>query len=54
MRHFILILFVLLPFCLFSQVNENFDGTELSADWFGKDVRHRAGDSLFHRYAMGV
>ena len=37
MRHFILILFVLLPFCLFSQVNENFDGTELSADWFGKD-----------------
>lgn len=37
MKQFILILFVLLPFSLFSQVNESFDGTELDAAWFGKD-----------------
>lgn len=37
MKQFMLIFFVWLPFCLFSQVDENFDGTELDAGWIGKD-----------------
>lgn len=37
MKQFILFLFVLLPFCVNSQVNEMFDGPELGADWIGKD-----------------
>ena len=37
MKQFILFLFVLLPFCVTSQVNETFDGPELGSDWIGKD-----------------
>ena len=37
MEQFILFLFVLLPFCAISQVNETFDGPELGSDWIGKD-----------------
>ena len=37
MKQFILFLFVLLPFCVISQVNETFDGPELGSDWIGKD-----------------
>ena len=37
MKQFILFLFVLLPFCAISQVNETFDGPELGSDWIGKD-----------------
>lgn len=37
MKQFILFLFVLLPFCVTSQVNEMFDGPELGSDWIGKD-----------------
>lgn len=37
MKQIILFLFVLLPFCTFSQVNELFDGPEINADWMGKD-----------------
>lgn len=37
MKQFILFLFVLLPFCVTSQVNEAFDGPELGPDWIGKD-----------------
>ncbi|WP_455643055.1 lamin tail domain-containing protein [Parabacteroides sp.] len=37
MKQFILFLFVLLPFCVASQVNEMFDGPELGSDWIGKD-----------------
>ncbi|WP_418833815.1 lamin tail domain-containing protein [Parabacteroides johnsonii] len=37
MKQFILFLFVLLPFCVNSQVNETFDGPTLGADWIGKD-----------------
>ena len=37
MKQFILFLFVLLPFCVTSQVNEAFDGSELGPDWIGKD-----------------
>ena len=37
MKQFILYLFILLPFCVNSQVNETFDGPMLGADWIGKD-----------------
>lgn len=37
MKQFILFLFVLLPFCVNSQVNETFDGPTLGVDWIGKD-----------------
>ncbi|RHJ78692.1 lamin tail domain-containing protein [Parabacteroides sp. AM08-6] len=37
MRQFILFLFLLLPFCIYSQVNETFDGPEIDSDWIGKD-----------------
>ena len=37
MKQFILFLFVLLPFCVNSQVNETFDGPTLGADWIGKE-----------------
>lgn len=37
MKQFILFLFVLLPFCVNSQVNETFDGPTLGGDWIGKD-----------------
>ena len=37
MKQFILFLFVLLPFCVASQVNEMFNGPELGSDWIGKD-----------------
>ena len=37
MKQFILFLFLLLPFCVASQVNETFDGPELGSDWIGKD-----------------
>lgn len=37
MKQFILFLFVLLPFCVASQVNEMFYGPELGSDWIGKD-----------------
>lgn len=37
MRQFILFLFVLLPFCVSSQVNETFDGPEIDDGWIGKD-----------------
>ena len=35
MKQFILYLFILLPFCVNSQVNETFDGPMLGADWIG-------------------
>ena len=37
MKQFILFLFLLLPFCVNSQVNETFDGPEIGSDWIGKD-----------------
>ena len=37
MKQFILYLFILLPFCVNSQVNETLDGPMLGADWIGKD-----------------
>ena len=37
MKQFILFLFVLLPFCVSSQVNEMFDGPEIGVDWIGRD-----------------
>ena len=37
MKQFILFLLVLLPFCVYSQVNETFSGTDLSSEWIGKD-----------------
>lgn len=37
MKQFMLILLLFYPFSLFSQVNETFDGPELSPAWIGKD-----------------
>lgn len=37
MKQFILFLFLLLPFCVNSQVNETFDGPEIGSDWIGGD-----------------
>ena len=37
MKQFILFLLVLLPFCVYSQVNETFSGSDLSSEWIGKD-----------------
>ena len=47
MKQFILFLFVLLPFCVSSQVNEMFDGPEIGVDWIGRDR------GLFHINADG-
>lgn len=37
MKHFILLIFVLLPFSVSSQLNETFSESELSSGWIGKD-----------------
>lgn len=37
MKQIVLLVLVLLPFCVYSQINETFDGPEIPAIWLGKD-----------------
>ncbi|MDO4754952.1 MAG: lamin tail domain-containing protein [Parabacteroides sp.] len=37
MKQFILLIFILLPFCLFSQIHETFDESKLNSSWIGKE-----------------